>query len=90
MEKSVETMRSLKENTTTTNEAAVVQSEANSYMIEATIPDLQQQIRETENALCMLLHQAPQQIARGTLEEQDFRKSCGPAFRYSCCPIVRM
>ena len=70
--KSVETMRSLKENTTTTNEAAVVQSEANSYMIEATIPDLQQQIRETENALCMLLHQAPQQIARGTLEEQDF------------------
>ena len=70
--KSVETMRSLKENTTTTNEAAVVQSEANSYMIEASIPDLKQQIRETENALCMLLHQAPQQISRGTLDEQNF------------------
>lgn len=70
--KSVETMKSLKENTTTTNEAAVVQSEANSYMIEATIPDLKQQIREMENALCMLLHQAPQQISRGTLDEQNF------------------
>ena len=52
------------------NEAAIVQSEANSYMIKASIPDLKQQIRETENSLSLVLKEAPQKIKRGTLEEQ--------------------
>ena len=69
--KMVATMRDLKE-AGYVNEAAIVQSEANSYMVEASIPDLERQIRETENALSVLLKQAPQRIARGTLEGQTF------------------
>jgi len=53
-----------------TNEAAVAQSEANSYMIAASIPALRQQIREAENSLSTLLYQAPQSIERGTFEDQ--------------------
>lgn len=71
----VETMRSLKENSGGVNEAAVVQSEANSYMLEASIPDLKRQIRETENSLCLLLHQAPQHIERGRLDDQSLPSS---------------
>jgi len=54
-----------------TNEAAVSQSEASYYTTKASIPDLKQQIRETENALSLLLGQAPQHIERGTLAEQQ-------------------
>lgn len=66
---SVETMRAMKE-AGMVNEAAVVQSEANSYMIDASIPDLKQAIRETENALSVILYQAPHQIERGKLDQQ--------------------
>lgn len=69
--KSVETMKALKEGTNTVNEAAVTQSEANYYMVVASISDLKNQIRETENALSLLLHQAPQQIKRSKLENQQ-------------------
>ena len=68
-DKSIETMRSMKE-AGMVNEAAIVQSEANSYMIKASIPDLKQQIRETENSLSLVLKEAPQKIKRGTLAEQ--------------------
>ncbi|MBQ8423975.1 MAG: efflux transporter outer membrane subunit [Coprobacter sp.] len=67
---SVETMRSMKL-AGMLNEAAVVQGEANSYMIAASIPALRRQIRETENALSTLLYQAPQSIKRGTFESQN-------------------
>ena len=49
-EKSVETIKAMKIGGMT-NEAAVAQSEANSYMIAASIPALRQQIREAENSL---------------------------------------
>ena len=68
--KSVETMRAMNE-AGMVNEAAIVQSEANSYMVEASIPDLKRQIRETENTLSLLLQTAPQNIERGTLDEQN-------------------
>ena len=68
-QQSVETMKSMKE-AGMTNEAAVAQSEANCYAIEASIPALKQQIRETENTLCTLLYQAPQTIKRGSFDEQ--------------------
>ncbi len=44
----VETMKVLKESGRVTG-AAIVQSEAARYAAEVTIPDLEQQIRETEN-----------------------------------------
>lgn len=53
-----------------TNEAAVAQSKANSHQIDASLADLRRQIRETENALSVILAQAPQRISRGTLEAQ--------------------
>ena len=52
------------------NEAAVAQSAANSYMVEASIPDLRRQVRETENALSVLLGEAPHRIERSSLFDQ--------------------
>jgi len=66
---SVETLKALKEGAVVTG-AAVVQSEASRYATEVTIPDLKQSIRETENALSILLAEAPGPIDRSTLSEQ--------------------
>jgi multidrug efflux system outer membrane protein len=66
----VTTMRALKEAARVT-EAAVVQSEAQRYAAEVTIPDLKQSIRETENALSVLIGRSPGSILRGRLDEQQ-------------------
>jgi len=68
--KNVETIKALKEGAIVTG-AAVVQSEANRYAAEVLIPDIKQNIRETENALNILLGQAPGTIERGVLGEQQ-------------------
>lgn len=65
----VETIKLLKEGAIVTG-AAVVQSEANRYAAEVLIPDLKQSIRETENALNILIAQAPGPIERGSLDDQ--------------------
>lgn len=65
----VRAMEAMKEAGMTT-EAAVAQSKANSHQVEASLADLRRQIRETENALSVLLGQAPQTIERGVLEDQ--------------------
>ena len=65
----VETMKILKESGVVTG-AAIVQSEAARYAAEVTIPDLEQQIRETENALCLLLGRTPGIIQRGKIDDQ--------------------
>ncbi|MBQ7823903.1 MAG: TolC family protein [Bacteroidaceae bacterium] len=70
-EKNVQMMKDLKA-AGNVNEAAVVQSEANYYAIVASLSDLRRQISESENALSVLLGQAPQMIVRGTIEEQQF------------------
>ena len=66
----VETMKALKEGAVVTG-AAVVQSEANRYAAEVTIPDLLQSIRETENALSILLGRGPSPIIRDSLKNQQ-------------------
>lgn len=66
----VTTMRALKEAAIVT-EAAVVQSEAQRYAAEVTIPDLVQRVRETENALSILLGAPPAFVQRGRLEDQS-------------------
>lgn len=68
-EMDVESMKLLKESAIV-NGASVVQSQANLYSAEVSIPDLQQSIRETENALCTLLGRTPGNIERGTLAQQ--------------------
>ena len=64
------TMRALKDAARVT-EAAVVQSEAQRYAAEVTIPDLKQSIREIENALSILLGEAPAGVNRTELEDQQ-------------------
>ena len=66
----VNTIRELKKAARVT-EAAVVQSEAQRYAAEVTIPDLKQQILETENALSILLGNDPAAIRRGKITEQQ-------------------
>jgi NodT family efflux transporter outer membrane factor (OMF) lipoprotein len=67
--KAVETMKALKD-AAIVNGAAVVQSEANRYAAEVTIPDLKRRIRETENALNILLAKPGTTILRGNLDNQ--------------------
>lgn len=69
-EATVQTMRALKEAARVT-EAAVVQSEAQRYAAEVTIPDLKQSIRETENALSILMGLPPGEIYRGALDNEE-------------------
>ncbi len=66
----VETIKVLKQSGRVTG-AAVVQSEAARYAAEVTIPDLEQQIRETENALSLLLGRVPGTIQRGKIDDQN-------------------
>ena len=51
-------------------EAAVAQTRAAYHQVQASLLDLKRQVRETENSLCILLAKAPQQVDRGTLDEQ--------------------
>jgi multidrug efflux system outer membrane protein len=66
----VETLKALKEGAVVTG-AAVVQSEANRYAAEVTIPDLKLNIRQTENSLSVLLGRAPGTIVRNKLGDQQ-------------------
>lgn len=70
MKRNVETMRAMKD-AGMTNAAAVAQSEAAHAQVIASLPAIRQGIREAENALCMLLRQAPQAVKRSTLEAQQ-------------------
>lgn len=67
----VETMKAMQE-AAMTNMAAVSQSEATYASIQASIPDIERSIRETENALSLLVGIPGQTIKRGDLESQDF------------------
>lgn len=64
------TMKALKEAARVT-EAAVVQSEAQRYGAQVTIPDLKQATRETENALSILLGVPAGEITRNALDVQE-------------------
>ena len=66
----VTTMRSLLEGARVT-EAAVVQSLAQRYAAEVTIPDLIQRIQQAENALSILLGMPPADVTRSRLADQS-------------------
>jgi multidrug efflux system outer membrane protein len=53
------------------NGAAVVQSEANYYGAVLAIPGLKKRMRETENALSVLLGRSPGAIVRGSFGQQS-------------------
>ena len=52
------------------NKAGVAQTEASCYAVAASIAEIRQTIRETENSLSTLLDMTPQHIDRGRLEDQ--------------------
>lgn len=58
-----------------TDAAAVEQSRANYLQVLATIPTLEQSIRESENALSVILREPPHTITRSTLAEQHMPES---------------
>jgi multidrug efflux system outer membrane protein len=68
--KDVETMKALKEGAVV-NGAAVVQAEANRYAAEVAIPDIKRSIRETENALDILVGRGPGNLNRTKLDTQQ-------------------
>ena len=53
------------------NEASVLSAKANYLSVQASIPEIERQIRETENSLSLLLAQAPTHIDRGTFDAQS-------------------
>lgn len=60
-----------------TNAAAVSQTKANRISILNSIPTMENNIRQTENSLCALLHEAPHAIERGTLAEARMPENLG-------------
>lgn len=72
LKRNTETMEAMKEaaiyNTTA---AGVEQSRAAYAQVEASLPNIRRSIRQTENALSVLLGEAPQSIERGLLENQQ-------------------
>lgn len=65
----IATMEAMKE-AGMVNEAAVVQSKANSYMVEASLPDIRRQIYETENSMSLLINRPMGAIKRGNMSYQ--------------------
>ncbi len=70
LKRNLETVEAMKE-AAMANSAAVEQSRTAYAQVLASLPDIRQSIRETENALCLMLNQPAQSIARGALEEQQ-------------------
>ena len=54
-----------------TTSAGVEQTRAAYAQVLASLPSMRQSIRETENALCLMLNQPAQEIERGVLEDQQ-------------------
>lgn len=69
--KNVDAMEAMQEAGLTTN-AAVAQARANFYELQTTIPTLEHSIRQTENALCVILNEAPHPIARSAFNADAF------------------
>jgi outer membrane protein, multidrug efflux system len=51
--------------------AAVMQSQANQYSAAVTLPDIKQNIRETENTISLLLGRGPGPILRDSLDREQ-------------------
>ena len=66
----VETTKALKESDVLTG-AAVMQSQANLYSAEVTVPDIRQRIRQGENTICLLLGRNPGPIDRDSLDKEQ-------------------
>ena len=73
-ERTVSTLRSLMR-AGNANDAAVLQAEANRATLEASLLSMRKSLKETENAMCLLLAQIPGSVERGKLAGQTFPDS---------------
>lgn len=72
LKRNLETVEALKDaGIYGTTSAAVEQSRTAYAQVLASLPGIRQSIRETENALCLMLNQPAQNIERSVLEEQQ-------------------
>lgn len=72
LKRNTETMEAMKDAALyNINGAGVEQSRAAYAQVLASLPEIRRSIRETENALSILLGEAPQSIQRGALEAQQ-------------------
>lgn len=71
LKRNMETVEAMKESGIYgTTSAAVEQSRTAYAQVMASLPDIRRSIRETENALCLMLNRPAQKISRGALEAQ--------------------
>jgi outer membrane protein, multidrug efflux system len=73
LKKSAATMEALKD-AGLQNGAAVEQSNALLYKTQLSIPDIENQIRQQENTICLLLGRKPGPVERGSIEDQEVPK----------------
>ena len=73
-ERTVSTLRSLMR-AGKANDAAVLQAEANRATLEASLLSMRKSLKDTENAMCLLLAQIPGSVERGKLAGQTFPDS---------------
>lgn len=71
LEENVQTMEALKE-AGLQNGAAVEQSKSLLYSTQASIPDLESQIRQMENSICIMLGRKPGIITRSTIQALQY------------------
>ena len=67
--KQLETIKALKEGAILTG-ADVAQSEANLYAAQVSVPDIELNIKTTENALSLLMGEPPLEIERSSIDGQ--------------------
>lgn len=81
LEVTVETIKLLEENVQTMealkvaglqNGAAIEQSKSLLYSTQASIPDLESQIRQMENSICTMLGRKPGAITRSAIQSQQY------------------
>lgn len=66
----VEVLEALKE-ASLADGTALAQAQAGLYAAEVSVPDIRQSIRETENAICVLLGRVPGPVERSSLDVQS-------------------
>ncbi len=90
LKKNAETVEAMKDAGIYNTTSAGVEQSRTAYATGlASLPDIRQSIRETENALCLMLHQPAQNIARGVLEEQQLPTEFSAGIPLQYYPTVR-
>ena len=90
LKKNAETMEAMKDAAMySINSAGVEQSKAAYAQVLASIPDIEQSIRETENALSTLLERLPMPSSVVNWKHKYFQPNFPPVCLFSYYPIVR-